>query len=474
MERMDKNKILKESFGKAEEYIEHNNCKETPVVNYLVPEDLSRKIDFSIGEAGVSQEDFLGLIDSYLAYSVRTGNKQFLNQLYAGINFPSFIGELFTVLTNTSMYTYEVAPVATLIENEMIKLINSYFGFHNGDGVFLSGGSNANLLAMFSARNMKHPESRFDGYDRTSKLKAFVSDQAHYSFDTAANLLGLGSKNVIKVKTDRNGRMIPAELKKAIEQSEERGEKPFFVAATCATTVMGAYDPIEEIAEVCRGKKIWLHADGSFGGSIILSDKHRHLMKGVELCDSIAWDSHKLMNIPLICSALLVKDKNRLPDNLTDINTDYIFHDIDETDDLGKKSVQCGRRVDAVKLWFAWKYYGRDGYRDRMDNLITMAEYAENKVMETESLELLAPRQSFTICFRYRPSFKTDLNQFNLNLREKLRKGGSSIVNYGFMGETLALRLVVANGEIYKEDIDLFFENLLEAGRILESNGING
>jgi glutamate/tyrosine decarboxylase-like PLP-dependent enzyme len=103
-----------------------------------------------------------------------------------------------------------------------------------------------------------------------------------------------------------------------------------------------------------------------------------------------------------------------------------------------------------------------------------MAEYAEKKVLETESLELLAPRQSFTICFRYKPSFNTDLNLFNLNLREKLRKGGLSIVNYGFMGETLALRLVIANGEICEKDLDLFFDNIIDAGRILESNGSNG
>lgn len=470
MGRMDNDKILQKSFDKAKVYLTQNDCEATPVVNYQIPDDLSKMIDFPIGNTGVSEESFLDLIDSYLSYSVRTGNKQFLNQLYAGINFPSFIGELFTVLTNTSMYTYEVAPMATLIENEMIKLINSYFGFHDGDGVFVSGGSNANLLAMFSARNMMHPESRFNGYDINSKLKAYVSDQSHYSFDTAANLLGLGSNNVIKIKTDSNGRMIPAELKKAIEQSEEKGERPFFVAATCATTVMGAYDPIDEIAEVCRGKEIWLHADGSFGGSIILSDKHRHLMKGIELCDSIAWDSHKLMNIPIICSALLVKDKSRLPDNLTDINTDYIFHDIDEIDDLGKKSVQCGRRVDAVKLWFAWKYYGRDGYRDRMDNLISIAEYAEKKVLENENLELLAPRQSFTICFRYTPTLKSDLNRFNLHLRESMRKSGLSIVNYGFMGDTLALRLVIANGEISERDIDLFFDNIIRTGKELESS----
>jgi glutamate/tyrosine decarboxylase-like PLP-dependent enzyme len=166
---------------------------------------------------------------------------------------------------------------------------------------------------------------------------------------------------------------------------------------------LGAYDPIDEMAEICQKHNIWLHADGSFGGSLILSEKHRHMMKGLEKTDSFAWNPHKLMNIPLICSVILVKQKGTLQYNLTDLNTDYIFHDIDEIEDLGKKSIQCGRRVDAVKLWFAWKYFGLEGYQQRIDNLMEMAAYAEKLVHENPRLELMAPRQSFAICFRYVP-----------------------------------------------------------------------
>ena len=302
------------------------------------------------------------MLDKYLEYSVKTGNKQFVNQLFSGFNFPAFIGEVFTTLANTSMYTYEVAPVATMIETEMIKLMNSYTGYDDGDGIFVSGGSNANLIAMFSARNKVFPEGRFIGYDRNLKLTAFVNEQAHYSFETAANVLGIGAKNVIKVRADKNGKIIPAELDKEIRDSINRGEKPFFVVATCATTLLGAYDPIEEMDEICKTHDIWLHADGSFGGSLILSDNHRHLMKGIEKTDSFAWNPHKLMNIPLICSVLLLKKRGVLQHNITDINADYIFHDIDMIEDLGTKSIQCGRKVDAVKLWFAWKYFGLEGY----------------------------------------------------------------------------------------------------------------
>jgi glutamate/tyrosine decarboxylase-like PLP-dependent enzyme len=461
-------RILNEGFEKIKTYIKGNVNNSGLVVNYRKPIELQEVINFSIDKSGVSENEFLDLLDKYLEFSVKTGNKQFLNQLYSGFNFPAFIGEVFSILANTSMYTYEVAPVATVIESEMISLMNSYTGYKDGDGIFLSGGSNANLVAMFSARNRVLPESRFEGYDRNQKLVAFVNEQAHYSFETAANILGIGAKNIIKVKADKNGMLIPSELEKEIISSLSRNEKPFFVAATCATTLLGAYDPIDEMAEICKKYNIWLHSDGSFGGSLILSDKYRHLMKGIEKTDSFAWNPHKLMNIPLICSVLLVKKRGTLQHNITDINTDYIFHEIDAIEDLGKKSIQCGRKVDAVKLWFAWKYFGLDGYQNRIDNLIDMARYAEQKVRNHPKLELLASPQSFSVCFRYKPDYDTDLNQFNLELRESLRKSGKSIVNYGYIDKTLAIRLVTANAELNQSDIDLFFNNLLSEAECLE------
>lgn len=467
---MNEQIILNEVFEKIRRYIQSNADNQKPVVDYKSPAELAGLINMQIEDAGVDLNEFLELVDRYLNYSVRTGNKQFLNQLYSGFNFPAFIGDVLTTLANTSMYTFEVAPVATEIEKSMISLMNRYAGYENGDGLFVSGGSNANLVAMFSARNRVLPESRFEGYDRNQKLTAFINEQAHYSIETAANLLGIGSKNVIKVKADADGRILPEEFEKAIEASKARGEKPFFAVATTATTLLGAYDPIDEMAEICSKHNIWLHADGSFGGSLILSEKHRHLMKGLEKTDSFAWNPHKLMNIPLICSVILVKQKGALQYNLTDLNTDYIFHDIDEIEDLGKKSIQCGRRVDAVKLWFAWKYFGLEGYQQRIDKLMEMAAYAEELVHESSRLELMAPRQSFSICFRYVPEKDADLNDFNLQLREVLRKTGQTIVNYGYIGDALTIRLITANGELEKSDIDLLFNRLISAAKQLKEN----
>lgn len=465
---LNKANILEESYKKIKHYIEESNDPSRKVVEFKDPAELKEIIDTKINKNAVTEKEFLGLIDNYLDYSVKTSNKQFLNQLYSGLNFPAFIGEMFTALANASMYTYEVAPVATIVETEMIDLMNQYSGYVEGDGIFVSGGSNANLVAMLSARNKKFPKSRTEGVDSGMKLKVMINEQAHYSFETAANVLGIGADNVIKVKSDKNGAMIPEELDKAVLLSQSRKEQPFFVVATCGTTLLAAYDPIAEISKICKKHNIWLHADGSFGGSVLLSEKNRYLMRGIENTDSFAWNPHKLMNIPLICSALLVKDKGTLQKNITDINTDYIYHDSDSIEDLGKKSLQCGRKADAVKLWFAWKYFGLKGYESRIDNLIDMAMYAEKIVSSASNLELMSARNAFAVCFRYIPERRTDIDKFNLALRETMRKEGLSIVNYSYLGEQLVIRLIIANGELEKSDIDLFFENISATGKRLE------
>jgi glutamate/tyrosine decarboxylase-like PLP-dependent enzyme len=264
--------------------------------------------------------------------------------------------------------------------------------------------------------------------------------------------------------------MIPAELEKAVRASRDRGETPFFVGATCATTLLGAYDPLDELAGVCREHDLWLHADGSFGGSILLSDEHRHLARGSERTDSFSWNPHKLMNVPLTCSTLLVRERGVLERNLTRMETDYLFHDLEVGEDLGRKSIQCGRRVDAVKLWMAWKVFGIDGYRQRTDHQMAMAAHAEQRVQRHPKLELMAPRQSFTVCFRYRADGNTDLSHFNRRLRDALRKSGRSLVNYGRIGDALAIRLVTVNAELDRSDIDHFFDLLLDTARRLERN----
>ncbi|MBT8340387.1 MAG: glutamate decarboxylase, partial [Desulfatitalea sp.] len=266
-----------------------------------------------------------------------------------------------------------------------------------------------------------------------------------------------------------------AALEKAIENSIAKGQKPFFVAATAGTTLLGAFDSIQAIAAIGRRYNLWVHVDGAYGGPVILSPKYRHLVRGIETADSFAMDPHKLMNIPLICSVLLVREKGRLRSNLTDLNTEYLYHENDHLNyDLGKISIQCGRRVDVLKLWLAWRFFGDTGYAKRTEKLIALARHARQRVQTHSRLELLAEPQSFAVCFRYRNRTPINPNDFNLQLRESLRRSGQALINYGYWNNNLALRFVAANPETETDDVDRLFDYLLAHATRMEEETQDG
>ncbi len=449
-------------------YLKGNTDPGVMVTHHLAPEKLRPKIDLTLPDEGCSMDNLYKALEQYLAFSVRTGHRQFFNQLWSGFALPGFLGEVITALANTSMYTYEVAPVATLMEKELIKKMGGICGFEHPEGLFVTGGSNGNLQAMMIARNRTNPEIKNVGLHEAPDLIAFVSEEAHYSFEKSANILGIGSQNVRKIKTDSAGRMNPEELDMAVEESLGRGKRPFFVGVTAGTTVKGAFDPIEKVAGIARRHDLWLHVDGALGGSVILSPRHRILAEGLDKADSFTWNAHKLMGLPLICSVLLVREKGHLLNTNSVTGTDYIFHDeAFGSHDLGPMSLQCGKRVDTLKLWLSWKFYGDKGFAERIDRFFELAAFAEDIVHKTPSLELMAPRSSVNVCFRYLPGNSEDTNTFNLRLREELARSGKSFVNYARLDRDVAIRLVISNHELTREDISLFFDRLIQTAKFL-------
>ncbi|MCB0736222.1 MAG: glutamate decarboxylase [Bacteroidetes bacterium] len=461
--------LLDSTFEKIKQYLE-SEVKSNAVVEYLSPKELSAAFDFSLGKSHNTQE-ILEYIDSYLKYAVKTGNPQFLNQLFQGKISEALAGDMLAVATNSSMYTYEVSPLATMMEMELVKKMNTFSGFKNGDGTFSTGGSNSNLLGLLCGRYNHNPKLKSSGLFGQKPMTMFVSEKAHYSFQKAAFTLGLGTENLIRVKTDNAHRIIPAELEKAIVKAIENGKDPFFIAATAGTTEFGAFDPIDEMADIAKKYNCWFHVDGSWGGSIILSNNHRHLFNGIHKSDSFSWNAHKLMNVPLIASIFLVKDPVVLHNALSSSETEYIFHENEnESCDLGVKSLQCGKRNDALKLWLAWKAIGDEAYDQKINALMGLAQSITNKIEAEPDLELLAPTQSLNINFRYCGKLpEGDLNKFNVELRNKLWHQGKTMVNYCHLGETISIRLVLANLNLTKADLDKFLQHFLTTAKALEN-----
>ena len=171
------------------------------------------------------------------------------------------MGEVVTALTNSSMYTFEMSPVATLMEKELITKMAKLVGYSAGGGTFVTGGSNGNMLAMLAARYRFAPQSKLKGLSGLSPLVAFISHDAHYSMLKAASQVGIGIEQVKKIPVNEQGQMIAGALEDAILDAQNKGQKPFFVGATSGTTVRGVFDPLEEIGSICSEFDLWFHVD---------------------------------------------------------------------------------------------------------------------------------------------------------------------------------------------------------------------
>ncbi len=432
---------------------------EGPVVDYLDPQTLAQRLELERPAAG-DWEQILRWLELYLAHSVRTDHPRFLNRMWAGANLPSILGEMVVAVNNASACTWEGAPVATLMERYMLRTMLELVGFEDGEGQMTTGSSAGNLVAMLAARNTHLENAHQDGLWQEQPLTAFVSAEAHYSLDKAANVLGLGTRHLVKVPVDTSGAMDPQALEAALERCVREGKRPFFVAATLGTTVRGAFDPLPLLIELRERYGFWLHGDGAWGGAVLLDDELRkRFAPGVEALDSLTWDFHKMAGSNLMCNMLLV---NRRPGLFRCVCSagehDYLFREEEPTHalDMGVGSLQCGRRVDALKWFLDWKYHGREGLARRVRHYLALAEHAERRIQTMPRLELAAPRISFNVCFRYQPPAGEDADQFNLALRHRLHHSGQAMVGVARLDGRVVLRLLITHPDQQPEDVDAF------------------
>ena len=430
------------------------------------PSTMRRTLDFQLPLEGHGLDAVLDDLDTFIANSVRTNRPEFMNPLWGGLSLPAFAGEVVAALTNNSMYTYELSPIATVIEQTLVKRMSQMVGFPDGFGTFTTGGSNGNMLGMLCAREHLISGSTKRGFDGRSTV-IFVSAEAHYSVLMAANVIGIGHQNIVKVQCDENGCMRPDRLEEEIAYARREGMRPLCVVATAATTVRGAYDDIDALATVAHREGLWLHVDAAWGGSCLFSTEHRKLMNGVEKADSVCWDAHKMMGVPLICSAFLIKDPpvlRRLCDHTNVAH--YLFHSDAELDDLGRYSLQCARRNDALKLWLEWRARGDAGWAEMVDGLMSHADYLQACIEAHPSLEMMSHRMWTNVCFRYLAEDDgVDHNELNTEIRNRLMKEGSFMVSRSNIGEDVVIRMVVANESINQSTLDRFLERVVHHGK---------
>ena len=448
---------LQQTFEIALNQVEREQT--TDVTVPASPEEVRRAVELGLPAAGHGRGIALEKVARVVELTPKTSGRRFFNQLFAGREPLATSAEMLVALLNSSMYTYKIAGVHALIEMELVLKMCSLAGFPEGDGTFVPGGSLGNLVGMILAAFEARPNYRDEGMGGR-RLRVYLSADGHYSVRKNAGLLGLGRDNVLEVPVDERGRMCPDRLADMVRQDRDAGHQPLCVVATSGTTVAGAFDPLSKIGEVARQEDLWFHVDGALGGSFLLHPDLRKKLEGVELADSFSWDAHKLMGTPLSCAAILVRKKGLLRKHFNQA-ADYLYQQDEDWLNLGNKSIQCGRRNDAFKLWAAWQDLGDAGWQRRLDSQLALLSYARSCVEEDPSMELVLEPEGLNLCFVVtgKPSD---------TLCERLAKKGLELVGYGMVQGRKAIRLVTANPALDRSDVDRFFAALREVASELE------
>ncbi|XP_055045197.2 cysteine sulfinic acid decarboxylase isoform X1 [Misgurnus anguillicaudatus] len=474
--------FLTESFKVIVEEILHKGTDiKEKVCEWKDPDQLRSLLDLELRDHGESHKQLLKRVKDVAKYSVKTCHPRFFNQLFAGVDYHALTGRFLTETLNTSQYTYEVAPVFVLMEEEVLRKLRSLVGWSEGDGIFCPGGSLSNMYAMSTARYWAFPNVKTQGLWAIPRLAIFTSQQSHYSMMKAAAFLGIGTENVFVVKADERGSMIPEDLEAKIVLAKSQDAVPFFVNATAGTTVQGAFDPLNRIADISKRNGIWMHVDAAWGGSVLFSKKHRHLVSGIERANSVTWNPHKMLLAGLQCSVVLFRDTTDLLMQCHSSKATYLFQQdkfYDTSLDTGDKSIQCGRKVDCLKLWLMWKAIGSHGFAERVDKAFSLARYLVAEMKKRENFQLVSERQFVNVCFWYIPpslrgkenstDYQEKLSKVAPIIKERMVKCGTTMVGYQPMeGYVNFFRMVVVSPQLTTKDMDFFLNEIERLGKDL-------
>lgn len=415
------------------------------------PNKFAKAFSLNLPDEPSGIEGMMNLVNKLFDGSINTWDQKFMHKLTSSSNPIGIVSEMVLAVLNAQVVVFETSPALSALEKQTARQLANVFGFSGPrtGGVCLPGGSMSNMTAMTVARNIMFPEVKKDGA-YSQKLAVFTSEAAHFSIQRAAIVMGIGKSQVITVPTNDQGQMVPSHLQERIEDAIKGGLTPFFVNATAGTTVYGAFDPLPEIGAICKAKKLGFHIDASWGGAVAFSSKEKARMAGCEKADSLAFNPHKMLGVPLPCSFLLTNDI-RILHEANSVEASYLFHladkhenrslqgvEQDDTDDgiwdLGSLTLWCGRRGDALKFALGWMYYGSNGYGDRVNSGYSAAAYLSELVASHPDLVLVSPNPPacLQVCFYFAPQgelrpSKDDNSALTFATAREIKKDGFSV-----------------------------------------------
>lgn len=385
------------------------------------------------------------------------------------------LGDMLAAAMNPHLAGYDQS--ASAVERRVIGWLAELMGFpQTASGLLVSGGTMANLTGLAVARQAKTDfDLREHGLAGAPRLRVYGSVETHSWAEKCCDVLGLGRVAFRRVAADREGKVVPRAIRESVAADRRRGDLPICVIATAGTVDTGAIDDLEALADLCRDEDLWLHVDGAFGALIALAPSLRGKLRGLERCDSVAFDLHKWGYLPYEVGCALVRDGEthratfRTRASYLQPPGRGLQPDPLEFADLG---VQLSRGFRALKVWMSLETHGVDKIGRVIEQNVDQARALAARIEGEERLELLAPVPLNVVCFRYvEPVWAEDrLETLNREILLSLQEDGVAIPSSTVRDGRFALRVAITNHRTRYSDIDLLVDAVLERGQRLAAS----
>jgi L-2,4-diaminobutyrate decarboxylase len=402
---------------------------------------------------GLRPADIVPVVSEVVKSSLHLCHPRFAaQQVAAPVPLAALVESVVSALNN-SVAVWDMSPAATVIDRAVMNLFKGLFGFHErAEGSSVPGGAIANLTALLAARTKLQPTAWKRGAGRIAIL---AGAQTHYSVSRAAGILGLGAKSVFTIPVDALHRTDSSRASAAFRAARRAGFRKFILVATSGSTPTGSCDDLEALARIARSEGAWLHVDAAHGGGLIFSRRYRHLLRGIDRADSLTFDPHKMLFMPLCSSIVLVRDGRNLR-NAFEQHAPYLFGGAKrEFPDIGQFTIACSQRFDALKTWLTWKAYSGALWDEIITGVCDVAHAAYQYCARSKILAPAHEPQTNIFCFglRERSGSRQASDRLHWAIKEAVNASGEAYISSTVLEGRRLLRIVVMNPRITADDI---------------------
>ncbi|WP_157882504.1 pyridoxal phosphate-dependent decarboxylase family protein [Streptomyces silvensis] len=420
------------------------------------------------------EERLAAIVDLYVRTGIQVHSPGYMGRQFSGVVPLSGVIDFVSSVVNQPSSFYEAGQLPIVAERIMADELNQFIGWDPGRFAMLttSGGSLANLTALLAARNRAFPGILSRG---NSALQAqvrpavAVGADVHYSVARAAGVMGIGEDRIVRLPLDRRRRIDADRVRPALDEAEEAGLTVFCLVASAGTTSVGAFDPLDRLAAVAQERDLWFHVDGAHGASLLVSDKLRHRLRGIDRADSLTWDAHKMMFVPAPCTLLFYRDRERSRGAFRQ-TASYVFDERQDSNsalDNGDKNFECTKRPMIMPLWALWAIYGKSLFADKIEYLCRLTQEAHAILESLPDFETIHRPEANILCFRYRPERIGDdrVHEFQVDVRNRVKEQGNFFISKVDVDGVAALRVVMMNHHITSGHFHMLLDEIRKAGQ---------